>query len=113
MTEPTYELEDGPPKRKSKYGPKTMYLLARCYLEAAGIEIPPGESYDASKIARSLSKLLKQFKDPDRVMEVIREAGAYFESKGLSWTPEAVWRDWEMIQQWKKKDEVLTFTSPK
>lgn len=104
-----YQREDGPPRPKSKYGAKTMYLLARCYLDTAGIEIERGQVYDASKIARSLSKLLKQFKDPDKVMAAIREAGAYFESKNLSWTPEAVWRDWEMIQKWKQKDEVMVF----
>ncbi len=103
MSEPIY-VSEFPTRKKSKYGSKTMFLLARCYLDAAGIIIEPGENYDANKIARSLSKLLKQFKDPDRVMEVIREAGAYFESKNLSWTPEAVWRDWELIQSWKEKD---------
>ena len=100
-------------KAKTKYGSKVMFILARCYLDAAGIEIPAGQSYDAAKIARGLSKLLHQFKDPDRVMEVIREAGDYFNSKGLSWTPEAVWRDWEMIQSWKAKEAPLVLTSKK
>jgi hypothetical protein len=32
-------------------------------------------------------------------------AGAYFNSKGLAWTPEAVWRNWELITKWKQNDE--------
>ena len=78
-----------------------MFFLAGCYLDTAGITLVTGETYDAGKISKSLSKLLKQFKSPDRVMEVIREAGEYFNAKGLEWTPEAVWRDWELIQKWK------------
>lgn len=100
-------------KAKSKYGSKVMFILARCYLDTAGIIIEPGDSYDIAKIARGLSKLLHQFKDPDRVMAVIREAGEYFNSKGLSWTPEAVWRDWEMIRAWKAREAPLVLTSKK
>ena len=87
---------------KSKYGRSTMFMLARCYLDAAGIEIAPGEKYDASKIARGLSAILKDCKgDADEAMRRIREAGEYYNSKGLPWTPIAVWRSWEMIQTWK------------
>lgn len=113
MEELTYEPVDGKRPPKSRYKAKTMFLLTKCYLEAAGIELVLGETYDAGKISKSLSKLLHQFKDPDRVMQVIREAGEYFNSKGLSWTPEAVWRDWEMIQKWKQRDEVMVFKTNK
>lgn len=89
-----------------KYGRKTMFLLAACYLKTAGIEIPAGGTYDASKIAKSLSKIYHECgEDADEAMRRIREAGEYFNSKGLAWTPEAVWRDWELIQVWKSKDQ--------
>lgn len=112
MEEITYERAQKGTRPKSKYGVKTMFILARCYLDAAGVTIPPGESYDAAKIARGLSKLLRQFKDPDRVMAVIREAGKFFNDRGLSWTPEAVWRDWELIRKWKENDQ-LNLTTKK
>lgn len=123
--------ENAPRKKKpkTKYGSRLMSVLARCYLDVSGrkptCETCSGNKfitneignqsrcwrckgtgiyYNANKLAKGFSKLLEQFKDPDRVMEVMKEAGAYFESKNISWTPEAVWRDWELIEKWKQND---------
>lgn len=89
---------------KGKYGNKVMAVLARCYLKTAGIEV--GTTFDASKYAKGLSKIYQECgKDADEAMRHIQVAGEYFNSKGLSWTPEAVWRDWELIEGWKSKDK--------
>ncbi len=104
LEEVTYEAENNP-SGKTKYGRKTMMLFARCYLEAAGIQLEPGAIYDANKISPGLSKLYKQLKDPDRVLDGLRIAGRYFGSKGLDWTPITVWKNWEKIWQWHKDGE--------
>jgi len=88
------------------YAQKTMHRLAYHYLQVAGIEIAPGECYDANKIAKGLSKIYNECgKNEEEAKRRITEAGEYFNSKGLSWTPEAVWRDWELIRSWKKKEQ--------
>lgn len=84
---------------------KVMARLAHHYLKVAGIEIEPGETYDANKLLRGLSAVYKQAKkDETEAKRMITVAGEYFNSKNLSWTPIAVWRDWELIQSWIKKD---------
>ncbi len=106
LPEPTYEDEYQPPKRPDKK-PKAgsaMYILAHHYLKVAGITVAPGEIYDAGKLAKGLGKLYHQFnRNVAKVKDVISEAGQYFNSQGLEWTPETVWRNWEMIQKWKKQ----------
>ena len=83
-----------------------MHRLAYHYLKVAGIELEEGETYNADKLARGLSKIYNECKkDEEKAKARITEAGEYFNSKGLSWTPEAVWRDWELIQHWKKQDK--------
>lgn len=89
---------------------KVMHRLAYHYLKVAGIELAEGETYDANKIARGLSKIYHQCnKDEDKAKAMITEAGEYFNSKELSWTPEAVWRDIELIRGWKKQEEDKKF----
>lgn len=84
---------------------KVMYRLAYHYLKVAQIELEDGEVYDANKLAKGLSLLYKECqKNEEEVKRRITIAGEYFNSKGLSWTPQAVWRDWELIRQWIKKD---------
>jgi len=84
---------------------QTMSRLAYHYLKIAGIVLEPGEKYDANKIARGLSAIYQQAgKDEEKAKAMITEAGEYFNSKNLSWTPIAVWRDWELIRAWKQKD---------
>ncbi len=98
-SELTYETTE--PKGKSQFGRKTMAYLAYQYLEAKGIKLEQGETYDANKIAKGLSKIYNECKkDAVKTANRIKIAGEYFSSKGLDWTPEAVWRRWEDIKKW-------------
>lgn len=84
---------------------KVMHRLAYHYLKIAGIEIAPGASYDANKIAKGLSAIYRECKkDEEETKRRITVAGEYFNQRNLDWTPIAVWRDWELIQTWKKRD---------
>lgn len=94
---------------KSKYGSKVMAVLARHYLKTAGIDFEG--TFNASKYSKGLSKIYQECgKDADEAMRRIQVAGDYFNSKGLSWTPEAVWRDWELIEGWKQKDKQVVIS---
>lgn len=85
---------------------KIMSRLAYHYLDVAGIELEEGEVYDANKISRGLSAVYKQAgNDEEKAKDMITVAGEFFNSKNLSWTPIAVWRDWEMIRVWRKNDK--------
>lgn len=108
---------------------KVMYRLAYHYLEVAGIEPTcfacdgtgyknetdichrcggVGKFYDATKLARGLSQIYQECnKDEEEAKRRISVAGEYYNSKGLSWTPIAVWRNWELIQKWKEKDNTF------
>ncbi len=86
-----------------------MFRIAWHYLKMAGLEKEAKVGYDIAKISKGISKLLKQFGSEEKVIEAITKAGDYFNSQGLSWTPEAVWRDYELIDKWidnSKSDEV-------
>lgn len=83
-----------------------MHRLAYHYLRVAGIELEEGEVYNADKLARGLSKIYQECgKDEEKAKERITIAGEFFNSRDLMWTPEAVWRDWEIIRAWKKKNQ--------
>jgi hypothetical protein len=83
-----------------------MARLAYHYLKIAGIELEEGEIYDANKIVRGLGAIYRQAgKNEEKAKEMITIAGEYFNSKDLMWTPIAVWKDWEMIRSWIKKEE--------
>ncbi len=85
---------------------KIMHRLAYHYLKVAGIALEAGEVYDANKIARGLSAVYRECKkDEAETKRRISIAGEYFNSKNLSWTPIAVWRDWELIRTWMKREE--------
>lgn len=106
---------------------KVMYRLAYHFLSVAGIEPTcfvcdgtgvkhndlvcqkcdgTGKYYDATKLARGLSQIYQECnKNEEEAKRRITVAGEYFNSKGLSWTPIAVWRDWELIQAWSKKEQ--------
>lgn len=85
---------------------KVMMRLAYHYLKIAGIEFEG--NYDANKLAKGLSLIYRECnKDEEETKRRITVAGGYFNSKGLSWTPIAVWRDWELIQTWVKKDKPI------
>lgn len=101
MTEElSYERYDTPAK-KSTLGKKTMAYLAYKYLELQDIRLAPGESYDANKIAKGLSKLYNETgKDVEKTVGRMTIAKTYFEDRKLDWTPEAVWRNWEKIKKW-------------
>ena len=91
---------------------KVMHRLAYHYLQVAGIELEAGERYDANKIARGLSAIYRECgKNEEEAKRRITIAGEYFNSKGLSWTPQAVWRDWELVQSWIKKEKTAQDTS--
>lgn len=65
-----------------------------------------GKYYDANKQARGLSAVYKMAgKNEEKAKAMITEAGEYFNSKNLSWTPIAVWRNWELIREWKKENK--------
>ena len=98
-----YEPLEGS-KKKSVLGRSTMFILVRAYLDAKGIVLETGEQYDANKIGKGLSKLYNECKkDPDETIRRIKLGAEYFKSKELDWTPEAVWRRWEDINQWESK----------
>ena len=94
-------------RRKASAGSKkqVMARMAYHYLKVAGIELESGEAYDANKIARGLGAIYQQAgKDEEKAKMMITEAGEFYNSKNLSWTPISVWKNWEMIRHWKKQD---------
>jgi len=99
MEELTYEPLEGTTVKKSPLGRKTMVWLAAVYLKAKGIVVVG--NYDANKISKGLSKIYQECdKDPFQAKLRIEVAAEYFNSRGLDWTPEAVWRRWEDIAKW-------------
>ena len=76
-----------------------MAHLVRKFAECAGIEI--GERFDGSPWAKPLAAIYRYFdKDAFMTVEYIKKACAYFESKNLSYTPHALWRDLPLIDKW-------------
>ncbi len=103
LEELTYEPLEAK-KGKSILGRKTMVFLAYAYLEAKGIKLAQGETYDANKISKGLSKLYNEAgKDPYKTANRIKIGGEYFSSKGLDWVPETVWKRWEDIKKWHEQ----------
>jgi hypothetical protein len=83
-------------------GKKTMAYLAYRYLDFKGIKLESGESYDANKIIKGLSKLYREAgSDPRETERRLKLGSEYFDAKNLDWTPEAVWRRWEDIVKWE------------
>lgn len=98
MSELEYVSEDAP-KKKSKYGNRTMALLARKFAQCAGVTIT--ETFDASPWSKPLSAIYNYFdKDADKAMAFMERATAYFKEKGLSYTPHTLHKDLPLIDQW-------------
>lgn len=87
---------------KSKYGQKTMAILARKFAEVVGIEIT--QTFDASEWAKPLGAIYKRFnKDPDKTMKFFEDAGKWYNEKGLTFTPHTLEKNFTMLnEKWLK-----------
>lgn len=84
---------------------KVMFRLVYHFLNVQGIEIEPGGNFKADRYAKGISKLYRDCnKNEEETKRRITVAGEYFNSKGLSWTVDTIYRDWDLIQKWIKKD---------
>lgn len=101
LEELSYEVE-GSPKSKSKYGNRTMAILARKFAEVAGIEI--GRTFDASEWAKPLGEIYRRFnKDPDKTMKFFEDAGKWYTDKELTFTPHTLEKNFTMLnEKWLK-----------
>ena len=108
LEELSYETVDAP-KGKSKYGSKTMAILARKFAEVAGIEI--GQTFDASEWAKPLGAIYKRFnKDPDKTMKFFEGAGKWYTDKGLTFTPHTLEKNFTMLNdKWLKQTNDFRF----
>lgn len=88
---------------------KRTFPMARLVREFARLaQIDLGVTFDGSPWARPLSGLYRHFnKDIDLTIAYMTKAIAYFESKGLSYTPHTLWKDLPMIDKWLKEKKPL------
>lgn len=109
MEELQYITEDTP-KNKTKYGSKTMAVLARKFAELADIEIPPDKPFDASSWSKPLAEIYRHFdKDIDKTIDYLTRASGYFIAQNLTFTPFTLAKNILMIDKWLKEQDIKKF----
>lgn len=88
---------------KSKYGKKTMFVLAGFYLQSKCIQLEKDESYDIAPISQGISKLLKKAGDVEKTKQILFDGAEYFKQRNLDWKPITIYNNWYEIQKWLKE----------
>lgn len=102
----TYEPLSEGSKKKSKYGKKTMSVLARKFGELAGIEMRG--TFDASSWSKPLGSIYRYFdKDVDKTVKYMEQAIKHFESKNLDYNIHTLDKNKEMMDKWTEESNKI------
>jgi hypothetical protein len=110
----TYDIEEleyvyeDTPKSKNPYGKKVMAVLARKFAELA--KIPVVGNFNASEWSKPLGSMYRYFnKDPNTTMAYMEKAVRYYESKNLSYTPQTLDKNKQMMEKWLQEEDTKNF----